>query len=130
MLSYGTSSTVTAGNFTWIGAAPTITSIAPSTGPVAGGTAVTITGTNFTGATAVSFGGVAATSFTVNSATSITATSPAGAVGQAAVSVTTASGTASTAAGAGFLYYAVPSVASMTPGARPDLRLHHGEHQR
>ena len=39
---------------------------------------MTITGTNFTGATAVKFGVTAATSFTVNSATLITATSPAG----------------------------------------------------
>jgi hypothetical protein len=40
---------------------------------------VTITGTGFTGATAVSFNNVAATSFTVNSATQITATVPTGA---------------------------------------------------
>ena len=37
------------------------------------GTSVVITGTNLTGATAVSFGGTAAQSFTVNSATQITA---------------------------------------------------------
>ena len=49
-----------------------------TSGPAAGGTAVTITGTNFTGATAVKFGTTAATTFTVNSATSITATAPAG----------------------------------------------------
>jgi hypothetical protein len=39
---------------------------------------VTITGTNFSGATAVTFGGTAATSFTVVSATSITATATSG----------------------------------------------------
>jgi hypothetical protein len=37
---------------------------------------VVITGTNFTGATAVRFGAVPATSFTVESATQITAISP------------------------------------------------------
>lgn len=57
---------------------PTITGISPSTGPAAGGTAVTITGTNLSGVTAVRFGGVLASAFTINSATQITATAPAG----------------------------------------------------
>ena len=39
---------------------------------------MTITGTDFTGATAVDFGATAATGVTVVSATSITATAPAG----------------------------------------------------
>ena len=55
---------------------PHITKIEPDEGPVAGKTTVTITGTNFTGATAVSFGPTKAESFKVNSATSITAESP------------------------------------------------------
>jgi hypothetical protein len=54
---------------------------------------VVITGTNFTGATAVKFGANNATSYTVNSATQITATSPAGAAGTASVQVTTPGGT-------------------------------------
>ncbi|WP_411550490.1 IPT/TIG domain-containing protein, partial [Nocardia jinanensis] len=33
-----------------------MTSLSPSSGPAAGGTTVTLTGTNLTGATAVSFG--------------------------------------------------------------------------
>lgn len=72
--------------------APTVTSVSPSTGPVAGGSSITITGANFTGATGVTIGGVAATGFTVNSSTSITATVPAGASGTASVVVTTAVG--------------------------------------
>ena len=36
--------------------APTVTGISPTSGPTTGGTAVTITGTNFTGASAVKFG--------------------------------------------------------------------------
>jgi hypothetical protein len=58
------------------GASASITSFAPSCGPV--GTSVTINGTNFTGATAVAFNGTAAT-YTVNSSLKITATVPGGA---------------------------------------------------
>ena len=91
----GTSSAVSADQFTYLStAAPAITSLSPSTGSTAGGTSVTITGTNFTGVTtAVTFGGIAAASFTVNSSTSITATSPPLPAGSAAVTVTTPSGT-------------------------------------
>ncbi|MEI7724662.1 MAG: hypothetical protein WCK09_06125, partial [Bacteroidota bacterium] len=69
---------------------PTITSFTPT---LAGtGTTVTITGTNFTGATAVSFGGTAASSYNVVSATSITAVVAAGTTGT--ISATTPGGTA------------------------------------
>ena len=68
-------------------APPTVTNLNPSSGPAAGGTVVTITGTGFTGATAVDFGTAAATNVTVNSATQITATSPAG-TGGSTVDVT------------------------------------------
>jgi hypothetical protein len=56
---------------------PYVNSVSPSSGPKAGGTAVTITGKYFTGTTSVKFGGVSA-SFTVTSDTEIIATSPAG----------------------------------------------------
>ena len=56
--------------------APSITALSPSTGLNSGGTSVSITGTNFTGATEVQFGDAEAASFTINSATSITAVSP------------------------------------------------------
>ena len=49
---------------------------------------MTITGTGFTGATAVTFGSTSASSYMVNSATSVTATSPAGSVGTVNVTVT------------------------------------------
>jgi hypothetical protein len=54
--------------------APTVTAISPSSGPMAGGTSVTISGTFFEGATAVTIDGIAATSVVVVSSTSITAT--------------------------------------------------------
>lgn len=72
---------------------PAVKGISPASGPTSGGTAVTISGINFTGATAVMFGTVAATSFTVNSPLSISAVSPAESAGTGDVSVTTSSGT-------------------------------------
>jgi len=71
------------------GALPTISSFSPMNGPV--GTPVTITGTNFTGATSVAFNGTAA-AFTINSSTQISTTVPAGAT-TGKISVTKSSGT-------------------------------------
>ncbi len=71
---------------------PVVTGVAPSSGPTTGGTVVTITGTNFTGASSVTFGTVYAASFTVNSSTSITATTPAESAGNVDVHVVTAAG--------------------------------------
>ena len=61
---------------------PAVTSIAPTSGPTAGGTTVVITGTNLASATAVKFGSAPATGLTANTANSVTATSPAGASGR------------------------------------------------
>ena len=75
--------------------APTLTSIAPSSGSFRGGVSVVITGTNFSGATSVSFGGAPAKSFTVNSDTQISAISPpTSRPASLAVAVTTVAGTA------------------------------------
>ncbi|MBI2765171.1 MAG: IPT/TIG domain-containing protein [Chloroflexi bacterium] len=91
-----------ADSFTYTAAGPVIGAISPASGPAAGGTVVTITGSGFTGATAVSFGGVAAASFTVVNDTQITATSPSRAAGNATITVTTPSGSASSAAAFSF----------------------------
>ncbi len=86
-------------------AAPTVTSVSPSSGPAAGATTVTVTGTGFTGATAVDFGATPAASFTVNSDTSITATSPAATgAGPVDVAVTTPAGTSTTSSADQFSY--------------------------
>ncbi len=99
----GTSATSSADDFTYV-AAPTVTKVEPNTGPEAGGTTVTITGTSFTGAKAVKFGSAAAKSFTVVSATSITAESPAGSAGAVNVTVTTAGGKSATSSADRFTY--------------------------
>ncbi|HWD19159.1 MAG TPA: DNA/RNA non-specific endonuclease [Verrucomicrobiae bacterium] len=71
------------------GPPPGIASVAPFTG--AAGDQITITGTNFTSASAVAFNGVSA-AFTINSATQITATVPTFA-STGKISVTTPNGT-------------------------------------
>ncbi|MCC3156661.1 YDG domain-containing protein [Hymenobacter sp. 15J16-1T3B] len=72
------------------GCTPVVASIAPTSGAV--GALVTVGGSLFAGATAVSFGGTTTTAFTVNGAgTSISVTVPAGAL-SGPISVTTANG--------------------------------------
>lgn len=73
--------------------APTATSVAPTSGPTAGGTAVTVSGTALTTATGVTFGGVAA-SFAVLNSTTLVAVSPPGSAGLVDITVTTEGGTA------------------------------------
>ena len=68
---------------------PTVTALSPSLSSSSGGTAVTITGTDFGGVTGVTFGGTAATSFRVDSATQVTAIAPPHAAGTVAVQVNT-----------------------------------------
>jgi Subtilase family/Autotransporter beta-domain/IPT/TIG domain len=85
---------------------PIIASVNPNTGPAAGGTSVTITGTFFTGTTTVRFGGSTA-SFTVNSPIQITAISPPGA-GTVHITMTNRVGTSSPTAADQFTYQAAP----------------------
>jgi hypothetical protein len=87
--------------------APTVTSLSPTTAPQAGGTLVTITGTFFTGATAIKFGATPAVSFTIVNVTTATATSPAG-TGVVDVTVTTPNGTSATSPADQFTYSAMP----------------------
>lgn len=84
----GTSATSPADQFTYV-PPPVVTGLNPATSYVYGGTSVTITGTNFTGATAVTFGITAATSFTVTNATTIVAVTPVESAGVVDVTITT-----------------------------------------
>ena len=84
---------------------PEVTGLSPASGPAAGGTVVTITGTNFVGVTNVSFGGVAAATFSCSSATTCKATSPAGTSGTVSdVTVTGSGGTSFTSNADKFTY--------------------------
>ncbi|MFD8543259.1 IPT/TIG domain-containing protein [Streptomyces sp. NPDC059649] len=96
---------------------PVVSSVSPQQGPVFGGNTVILTGSNFSGATAVSFGSTAATSFTVDSPTRISAVAPAGAAGAAQVVVTGPGGTSSP--GVPYFYLDAPVLSSVTPGSGP-----------
>src|SRR5262249_20125973 len=68
--------------------APTVTSVTPSAGVTTGGTAVTITGTNFQNGATVTFGGTMATNVAFVDSNTLTATTPAHAAGTVDVTVT------------------------------------------
>ena len=117
--SAGTSAIVPADKFTY-SVAPAVTSLSPTSGPPAGGTPVTITGTGFTGATAVDFGSTAATDLTVVNNTEITADSPAGTIGVPVdVTVITPVGTSATSIADHFTYTVDPVVTSLSPTIGP-----------
>jgi hypothetical protein len=82
--------------FTYVGA-PTVTAVSPSGGSTSGGTVVTVSGSGFTGAIAVTFGGTAGTNLSVSSDTRLTVTAPAHAQGN--VDVVVAVGGASSPTG-------------------------------
>jgi alpha-tubulin suppressor-like RCC1 family protein len=94
---------------------PAVSEVDPDAGPEAGGASVAISGSGFSGASAVRFGATAATGFTVNSSSSITATAPAGS-GTVDVTVTTPSG--SSVAGAADRYRYSPPV-TLTSAPNP-----------
>jgi hypothetical protein len=104
---------------------PTITSMTPHVGPVAGGTTVTITGTGFTSGSDVDFGTQAAASATYVSPTEMTAVSPPALVKTAnstvAVSVSDQYGfSSSTVTPANsFTYEVTPSLLTITPTSGP-----------
>ncbi|OWK39897.1 Flagellar hook-length control protein FliK [Fimbriiglobus ruber] len=105
--------------YTYVATVPEVTSISPSSGTVAGGTTVTITGTNLGGATAVTFGGTAATILS-DSATQLVVTDPAGAAGTVDVVVTTSGGTSQAETADKFTYQsAAPYVTSINPSVGP-----------
>ena len=90
------------GAFTYLNP-PTINSVSPTTGTTAGGTNVTISGSNLANPNSVTFGGVAGTIISSNSNQIVVAT-PARSAGSVAVVVTTAGG--SVTAGVNYTYVA------------------------
>ena len=111
-----TSAITSADQFTYL-AAPTVTSISPGSGPAAGGTPVTIHGTNFSNATEVFFGlsqGIFSSGFTVVNDNEITTTAPPG-TGTVDVTVQAANGTVSEVnPNDQFTYLAAPTATALT----------------
>jgi hypothetical protein len=104
---------------------PGISLLSPENGPVEGGTAVTITGSDFTtvGATTVTFGGIQATQIVVLSATTITCEAPAQAAA-GSVDVTVSNDFGSDTLGGGYNYYGEPTLSNLncvTNGSSVDL---------
>jgi outer membrane protein assembly factor BamB len=103
-----------------LGTSPVVSGVSPNNGPPGGGTSVTISGVNLTGATSVTFGGVAA-SFTNVSDSQINATSPVGS-GTVDVRVTTGTGTSAISTADQFTYgtvSTVPLVTTLSPTSGP-----------
>jgi hypothetical protein len=104
-------------------AATTVTGLSPNSGPLAGGTSVVVTGTDFTDVTAVDFGGAPAASYTVVSSTQIAAVSPPTSVaGSVYVTVTAAGGISPDSSDGSFQYASTAtgfSLWSLSPGAAP-----------
>ncbi|MET7551356.1 IPT/TIG domain-containing protein [Streptomyces sp. NPDC005078] len=94
---------------------PGLTSLSPNQGPTAGGTTVTITGTNLGDVTTVQFG-TTATAFTIVSPTQITATAPPGSEGAVQVTAISPGGTSG---GLSYFYIAVPTLTGVSPNQGP-----------
>jgi len=107
----GTSASAgSANDFTYPATSPVVSALSPPIGTTSGGGSVVLTGSGFTGATAVRFGTVDAEAFTVTSATSITATPPPAASGTVDVTVVTPAGTSATGVASRYSVYAPPNV--------------------
>ncbi|MGW8973046.1 IPT/TIG domain-containing protein [Streptomyces platensis] len=99
-------------SFTYVTASvPVLTSVSPNSGPAAGGTTVTLTGSGLASTTAVRFGATPATSFTVVSDTHVTAVAPPG-TGTVQITATTPGGTSN---GLSYTYSGAPTLSSISP---------------
>jgi hypothetical protein len=96
---------------------PVVASVSPNAGATGGGGAITVTGSNFTGATNVSFGSVPASKVTVVSSSELTATVPAHVAGTVNVSVTTPVGKSPNSSGGRYTYDAPPMVSAISPSS-------------
>jgi probable HAF family extracellular repeat protein len=112
----GTNATGPVDLFTYV-LAPAVTGISPFSGPSSGGTMVTLTGYNFSGASAVFFGTTRAPGFAATF-NEIVVTAPAGS-GTVDITVVTAGGTSTTTSLDLFTYLLAPAVTGLSPASGP-----------
>jgi predicted outer membrane repeat protein len=103
-----------AGQSTGVTPNTTVTGVTPQSGSTTGGTTVTISGSQFTGVTAVNFGSTTAASFTVVSATEITAVAPAESAGAVDIIVTASAGASAASPGDQFFFTSASSLVVTT----------------
>lgn len=108
--------TIMTGVIEVVEATPTVTMVSPAVGTTAGGTAVTITGTNFVAPATIFIGDMLATGVTVDSLTQISCTTPSGASGAVDVILQTSDGIIAELNN-GFQYEGDPSITSLFPSA-------------
>jgi len=94
--------------------APTVSSVSPTAGALAGGTSLSVTGTNFLSGATAAVGGTACTSPNVINSTSLSCTLPAKSAGTYAVAVTNSDGQSGSLSNA-YTYQAAPTVSSVSP---------------
>ena len=99
---------------TVVATGPFVSAVSPSGGDTAGGTPVTITGTNFVDGATVDFGSTAAANVTFVSDSELTAETPAGTAGAVSVKVINPDGKSGTLANA-FTYADSPDLTSVSP---------------
>jgi hypothetical protein len=96
---------------------PSVSGIDPAAGPTAGGTTITISGTDLADTTEVRFNGVPGTIVGTPSDTELVVTTPAGAAGPADVAILTDD--AASDVEDGFLYVAPPTATGISPDEGP-----------
>lgn len=99
---------------TVVAGTPTVSSINPSSGPVAGSTSIQINGSNLGSMTSVTFGGTPAT-ITATTASQLTVTLP---TGYGTVDVVVSDGTTSVTAASAFTYDS-PTISGVSPTSGP-----------
>ncbi len=101
-----------------VASAPLVTSVSPPTGPIAGGTSLTVLGGGFLPGATLTIGGVAAGSLVVASSSQITCMTPAGVLGGASIIVTNPGAQPAVLLG-GYTYLPNLALGSVTPMVAP-----------
>ncbi|HET7213121.1 MAG TPA: IPT/TIG domain-containing protein [Terriglobia bacterium] len=114
----GTNGVLT-GGFTFTSGSLTVSSVSPNSGGTAGGTVVTVNGSNFASGATVTFGSVTAASVSFVSSTQLKATTPPHASGAVSVTVTDPGGASAVLTGGFTFGTSTFSVNSVSPVSGP-----------